>query len=132
VRFDRRVNDHAYRVLAVIGDHLNEKTGRTILSDKTIAFEAGGSGSRTARRARNLLMETGWLKWHRTRTANIYEPDFSRVNATLATMAALKQQNRNKTAAFCDQIGQKRPRSKMAALDRPKLAAIHLRGTPSK
>ena|SRR5271156_5141976 len=83
VRFDRRVNDHAYRVLAVIGDHLNEKTGRTILSDKTIAFEAGGSGSRTARRARNLLMETGWLKWHRTRTANIYEPDFSRVNATL-------------------------------------------------
>lgn len=138
MRFDGRVSDQAYRVAAGILDHLNEKTERTILSDDLIAFEIAGA-PRTVRRARDLLRETGWMKWHRTRKANIYSFDFEKVGPILAMIArerSARKGKRLKIAEINGQTGQKWPlsrdRPEMATLDRPKMAAIHLRGTPSK
>jgi hypothetical protein len=129
VRFDRRINDHAYRVAATIADHLNEKTGRTMLSDDVIAFETGSKWPRKAVRARKLLRESGWLKWRRTRSANIYEPDYSRVNAMLATIAALRQQKRSKNADISGQIGHQRHMTKTAHLDVTPASDIHVSST---
>jgi hypothetical protein len=138
MRFDGRVNDQAYRVASNILDHLNEKTERTILSDDLIAFEIAGA-PRTVRRARELLRETGWMTWHRTRKANIYSFDFEKVVPFLAMLARernARREKRLKTAEINGQTRQKWPisrdRPKMATLDRPKMADIHLRGTPSK
>jgi hypothetical protein len=144
VRLDRTMPDSAYRVLSVIVDHLNEETGRTKLSDETIAFEAGSNVS-SVKRARKAL-HPKWLIWARTRDANIYSVHFDAVAPILEMLKKAreaKKQTFNKTADKFGQIGRKRPispqlgaapadRPKVVDLDRPEVAHIHPIGTPFK
>jgi hypothetical protein len=82
VAFDRRLKPYDFKVVFVIAQHLNQNTGSTMLSDETIADESAGSVS-NVKRARVRLREAGWLVWHHTRTANVYRPDYSKMNYAL-------------------------------------------------
>ncbi len=135
VRLDRTVTDFAYRVMSVIVDHLNEKTERTFLSDDRIAFETGSGWPRSVRRARRNLRDAKWLSWTRTRSANIYSVNFVKVAAVLAVIERernARRQKTSKTAEKMAQIGQQRPRTFRAGLDRTPVSAIHLRGNTLK
>jgi hypothetical protein len=96
IRFDRRVTDSAYRVASVIADHLNGKTGCTMLSDDTIAFETGSKWPRKIVRARKLLRDTGWLDWQHTKTANVYRPNVSNVRNALAAIGRARYEKRRR------------------------------------
>jgi hypothetical protein len=109
VRFDRTVSDAAFRVMTVVVDHLNERSGRTKLSDETIAFE-GGMTPRAVRRAR-AVVKGRWLKWTRTgRTANIYFVNFAAAEPLLVALKEAREAKRqkfNETAGKSDEIDRK-------------------------
>jgi hypothetical protein len=87
--FDRRLSPLAFKVGFRIIQHVNASTGRTRISDATIADEIG-CPARNVYRPRILLRDTGWLTWRRTRTANIYEIKFDNVERLLDLMTAAR------------------------------------------
>jgi hypothetical protein len=95
VAFDRRLQPYDFKVAFVIAQHLNQRTGSTMLSDEIIADESAG-GSRNVRRSRLRLHEAGWLTWHHTRTANVYRPDFSQMNDVLDTITLSREARRER------------------------------------
>jgi hypothetical protein len=112
MRFDRRVTDHAYRVVSVIADHLNEDTGRTWLSAETIAFEVGYGSPRAVGRAIKVLKDTGWITVYRTGAANVFEPNFRNVKTWLAALGRARFERRQiylERKNDPSQIGRKRP-----------------------
>jgi hypothetical protein len=96
--FDRRLQPQPFdfKVAFVIAQHVNQRTGSAMLSDDTIAYEAGGGSERNALRARKRLRDAGWLTWHRTRTANVYRLSFDKVERTLDMMTAAREARREK------------------------------------
>jgi hypothetical protein len=113
VRMDRTVSDYAYRVMSVIVDHLNERSERTKLSDKTIGFETS-SYSRKVRRARQNLHNSKWLTWTHTRDANIYSVNWGTAKPFLAQLEkyrAAKREKFNKIEDNLAQVGHQCPTS---------------------
>jgi hypothetical protein len=96
IAFDRKVQPYDFRVAFVIAQHLNIRTGTTMLSDETIAAESGGVSTRHVRRARDRLRKAGWLTWHNTSTANVYRPDYARMNHVLDAMILAAEARREK------------------------------------
>ena len=72
--------------MAVIVDHLNEKTETAYPSDNTIAFETGSGWPRKVVRARRNLREAGWLNWKHTRTVNVYMVNWTKAAEILAIL----------------------------------------------
>jgi hypothetical protein len=87
---DQRISDNAFRVAFVIAQHLNWRTGQTMLSDETIADEASGS-IRAVVRSRTLLRQLSWLIWRRTQIANVYSLDFRNMNAMRDAMLVARE-----------------------------------------
>jgi Helix-turn-helix domain len=87
VAFDRQVQSIDFRVMFVIAQHVNEKTGTAFLSDETIADKTGGGSPRNVYRARLRLQKAGWLNWRRSRTANVYTLRYDKMNAVLDMIA---------------------------------------------
>jgi hypothetical protein len=108
MRFDRRVTDYAYRIVSVIAHHLNEKTGRAMLSDDTIAFETGSRWPRKVVRARKLLRDLEYLDWEHTRTANVYKPNFKNVRNTLAVIGRARYEKRQRFLDNHARLGRQR------------------------
>jgi hypothetical protein len=96
VAFDRKVLAYDFRVAFVIAQHLNLRTGSAMLSDETIAAESGGGSTRHVKRARVRLRKAGWLTWHNTSTANVYRPDYGRMNHVLDAMILAREARREK------------------------------------
>jgi hypothetical protein len=95
--FDRRLQSFDFKVAFVIVQHVNARTGCAMLSDETIADEAGGHSPRSVRRARDRLKAAGWLDWKRTRTANIYVlswENFERFVDAIMDARDLRQEHR--------------------------------------
>jgi hypothetical protein len=119
------VSDTAFKILAVILGHVNEKTLRTKLSDATIALEARTT-TRTVRRARKAL-HPKWLKWVRTNDANIYSVNFEAARPILAEIKAAREARRrkiNEIGSKSRQIGHQRPLQKQVGDRTPVSARI--------
>jgi hypothetical protein len=143
--FDPRVEPYDFKVVYLIAQHINEKTGMALLSDETIADETGGS-PRSVRRSRNRLRDAGWLSWRRTSTANIYALDYSNVGPIFDLITVSRDERRERRGRRrkgihdrpllaehnrIDRPGMATPdRPGMAEHDRPLLADIHPIGTP--
>jgi hypothetical protein len=110
VRFDRTVDAYAKVVMAVIVDHLNERTQTAFLSDDTIAFETGSGWPRKVSRARRNLRDANWLMWKHTRTVNVYSVNWTKAAEILAI---LKREStaRNKKFSNSDSDVSRRPDS---------------------
>jgi hypothetical protein len=90
VNFDRRIdNPLAFKVGCCILAHINEHTKRWRLSDPTIQFKIGG-------RARVQLRDAGYLRWTRTRDANIYEVRFDQIERLLDLMTQANEERKLK------------------------------------
>ena len=96
IAFDRKVQHYDFRVAFVIAQHLNIGTGATMLSDATIAAELGCRSVRSVKRARARLRDAGWLTWRTTSTANVYRPDYARMNQVLDAMVLAREARREK------------------------------------
>lgn len=81
---DSAIQPYDFRVLFTIARHVNAESGRTKLSDDTIADETV-STRRNVMRARKRLKRAGWLQWKRTRSANVYGLRADRVNDVMDT-----------------------------------------------
>lgn len=147
--FDRRIQPWDFEVAFVISQHVNARTLSAMLSDEAIADEAGGS-PRNVRRARERLRSAGWIKWRRTRTANIYEMLFEKIGGILDAITAVRDERRDRrnarrqilAAALSDRTpvstldcSCRTPRSAqnrpgMSVPDRTEVSAKHLRRTP--
>jgi hypothetical protein len=87
---DPRLDARAFEVGFCIVQHVNAKRGTAMVSDDTIADKTG-IPKRWVLRARNSLRESGWIKWERTRTANIYQVLSGRLNAVLDHQEMLRE-----------------------------------------
>lgn len=110
VSFDRRVTNSAFRVAHAIAGNLNEETGKTLkLSAETIGFQIGHKGPKKVQRAINLLKACGWLDWHRTGSANVYTPNYSKVKATLEMIGRWRYEKRQRYNGNSPEIGHQCP-----------------------
>jgi hypothetical protein len=82
VSYDRRVSSFDFEVGGAIASYANDKTERARVSDQTIGDDIGHPW-RSVVRARNRLRAAAWLRWRRTRNANIYELRFDQVERFL-------------------------------------------------
>jgi len=96
--FDPRVSACEFRVLYVIVQHLNQRTGLARLSDETIADEAGRCSTRQVRRARAKLRKLDWLTWTRTNTANSYKVEYAQVERFLDLIAIFRDERAERRA----------------------------------
>ncbi len=108
VAFDRALLPNDFKVAFVIAMHLNLRSGSAMLSDATIA-DKSAAGARHVRRARARLHSAGWLTWHGTSTANVYRPNYARMNATLDAMLLAREARREKRQAEADRPNRRRP-----------------------
>jgi hypothetical protein len=92
---DPRLDARAFEVGFCIVQHVNARRGTAILSDDTISDKTG-IPKRWVLRARSLLRETGWLRWERTRTANVYQVLSGPLNAVLDHQEMLKEERRER------------------------------------
>lgn len=96
VSFDRRLESYDFKVGFVIAQHVNQHTGTAMLSDETIADEAGNGSVRNTVRARQRLRDAGWIAWRRTRTANVYELRFDNVERYLDMITVSRDARRDR------------------------------------
>lgn len=94
---DTDIGPAAFEVGFCIVQHCNRNTGLAIMSDEAISDETGQSRANVIR-ARNLLKETEWLEWRRTRTANIYRPRHEKVNRFLDLIVIRRDARRERQA----------------------------------
>lgn len=99
--FDRQLQAHDFAVAFVIAQHINARTGITMLSDETIAMESGGRSERSIRRSRVRLRDAGWLDWKRTRSANVYRLNHHKVNQMLDLLIAMRDARKEKRRRDC-------------------------------
>jgi hypothetical protein len=92
--FDRRLLPHDFRVAYAIAQHINSRTGKTILSAETIAEESGAGSTRSVQRSRDRLRDAGWLVWTRTTSANIYRLKYDQVDQMLDLLIATRDARR--------------------------------------
>jgi Helix-turn-helix domain len=140
---DSMVAPLAFEIGYCIMSHLNAKSGRAWVSDETLADKSGNS-ERTVRRARTQLRAAGWITWKRTSTANVYTPQFQKVNAMLDSIISKRderterrEKRRRKTNSHRPQLADHKPRDRtqmaghdrpeLTEHDRPELADIHFR-----
>jgi hypothetical protein len=99
VAFDhQQIQPFDFKVAYVIAMHINEDTGKWILTDNAIVEEAGGS-ARNVRYSRTRLREAGWLAWRRTRRGAEYRLLFRRVPAVMEQIAAMRAHRKARKAA---------------------------------
>jgi len=98
--FDRRLHAYDFNVAYAIAQHINAKTGTTMLSDETIADETGGSTTRRVRRSRARLQDAGWLTWRRTRSANVYRLNYDQIDPMLDLFIAMRDARRENRQRF--------------------------------
>jgi hypothetical protein len=106
---DPRLDARAFEVGFCILQHVNAKTGKAMLSDDTIADKTG-IPKRWVLRARNLLWETRWLRWERTRTANVYQVLSDPLNAVLDHQEILKDERRERQSKTRREARRETPR----------------------
>jgi helix-turn-helix protein len=148
---DPRVYSEAKLVGICIMNHVNARNGQAWVSDETVADKICMS-IRAVVRARKLLRQTGWLSWKRTKNANVYTPQFDKIEIVLDALTDKRDQRqerrekrRAKTAAHIPRVSHHRPSDtpqvshqdtpQASYPDTPPVAHIHLRdntleGTP--
>ena len=88
---DPRVSSEAFEVGFCIAQHVNQRTGKAILSVETIRDKTHVN-LRSVHRCRMHLKELGWIDWVRTKTANVYVTLGLNMNAVLDHQLVLKEQ----------------------------------------
>jgi len=133
LRFDPRIYPFAKVVGCAISSRASATNGTAYVSDETLADDVGCPGQlRRVRRARVLLLQTRWLKWRRTRDANVYTLLFGRVSDFLDLMTAArdlrKERRKKRKSRFPDRtpVSYLKPpdRTPVSALDRTPVSAI--------
>ena len=97
---DPFLKSYAFKVGFCIMQHVNAQTWKAMVSDETIADKTSLS-RRHVRNGRELMRDRGWIKWRRTRTANIYTPLDTNLNSLtdlLTTRRDARDDRRKKTA----------------------------------
>jgi hypothetical protein len=82
VAFDPDISPSTFEVGFAIIQHVNWHTVHAMVSDATLA-EKTGICTREVQRARKRLRDARWLTWKRTGGANLYKPQFEKMNAVL-------------------------------------------------
>lgn len=88
---DNLLNPTARNVGYWIAQHINERTGKAMLSDKTLSDKINVQ-ERAIRRARNELKKRHWINWTRTQTANIYVLGSAPINRVSDLQIMLREQ----------------------------------------
>lgn len=86
---DPEIDARAFEVGFCIAQHVNKETGKALLADQTIANKTGIPRT-WVWRARKRLLDRRWMKWTRTRTANIYELLGDNMNGILDLLSEKK------------------------------------------
>ena len=88
---DPTLDARAKLVGICIMQHVNQNSREAFLSDETLSDKTSIS-IRSVHRARTALRNASWLAWRRTRTANVYVPLTTRMNAIIDRQILLRDE----------------------------------------
>jgi hypothetical protein len=143
VAADPRIKPRTFEIAFAIMQHVNARTGETMLSDETLGDETG-SARRDVYRARKALIDSGWLACRRSKLATVYRPLTRNINRALdlLTLKRDARKERRDKRRLSQRHGPPVAHSKqhdgppvaqlheppVAHPDEPPVARIHLRG----